>query len=67
MKIVSKKSTVNLTYGKVYDVIDSEDTPGRYKIINDREQERTSSVNNFMNLEEYREFKLKELLEEKNL
>jgi hypothetical protein len=67
MKIVSKKSTVNLTYGKVYDVIDSEDTPGRFKIINDRGQERTSSVDNFMNLEEYREFKLKELLEEKNL
>lgn len=60
MIIVSKRNTINLTYGKSYEVIEIDSA--RYRIINDRGQECTSSMDNFMTIQELRDFSLKKLL-----
>jgi len=63
MWIVSKKQTVNLTYGKAYQLQELSDS-SRYTIINDRGQLTTSSINNFMTLEEARDMRLTVILEQ---
>lgn len=62
--VVSKRQTVNLTYGKAYQLQELSDSSSRYTIINDRGQLTTSSINNFMTLEEARDMRLSVILEQ---
>ena len=63
MLVASKRQTVNLTMGKVYQVLEFPGT--RYTIINDRGQLCDTSVNNFIPIDEARESKLNKLFDEK--
>ena len=61
--VVSKRQTVNLTYGKSYQVLEDPLDSSRYKIINDRGQICDSSKNNFMDLDEVRDLRIEKILE----
>ena len=60
--VVSKRQTANLTFGKSYQVLEDPSDSNRYTIINDRGQTTTSSINNFMTLEESRNLRIEKIL-----
>jgi len=60
--VVSKRQTANLTFGKMYQVLENPADSGRYTIINDRGQTTTSSINNFLTLEESRNLRIEKIL-----
>jgi hypothetical protein len=60
MIVVSKKQTDNLTRGKSYEVLEVE--PSRYRIVSDRNKIITTSINNFYNIDEWRELTLNNIL-----
>ena len=61
--VVSKRQTVNLTYGESYQVLEDPLDSSRYKIINDRGQICDSSKNNFMDLDEVRDLRIDKILD----